>query len=74
MEKIRQELSDSNIGVGTFKQSYGSNPSEKQVLNINKEHIRRLLHKWGFSPKVPQKRRFVRTATLKKEKEISKKE
>ena len=52
------------------KTSYGSNPTEKGV-KYHKEHIRRLLHKWGFSPKVPQKR-FVRTATLKEKKKFKK--
>ncbi len=60
--KIRQELSDSNIGWDT-----------KQVMDLiqkrtgvkyHEEHIRRLLYQWGFSPKVPQKR-FVKTASKK---------
>jgi transposase len=36
----------------------------------NKQLLYRLLHKWGFSPKVPRKR-FVNTA-LKEEKNSSK--
>lgn len=60
--KIRQELSDSNIGWDT-----------KQVMDLiqkrtgvkyHEEHIRRLLYQWGFSPKVPLKR-FVKTASKK---------
>lgn len=71
MMAIRKELSDSNTGWDI-----------KQVMNLiqkrtgvkyHKEHIRRpLLHQWGFSPKVPQKR-FVRTAS-KEEKRGFKKE
>ncbi len=60
MLQIRQELSDSQSGWRV-----------KQVMNIIYEktgvryhevHVYRLLHKWGFSPKVPQKR-FVNTAS-----------
>ena len=58
--KVRKELSDSNTGWDI-----------KQVIDLiqkrtgvyyHKEHSRRLLHKWGFTPKVPQKR-FVNIAT-----------
>jgi putative transposase len=50
------------------------NPSgwkDKEIMNIicqstgvryHEVHIYRLLHKWGFKPKVPQKR-FVNTAS-----------
>lgn len=60
MMKVRKELSDSNTGWDT-----------KQVMDLvqkntgikyHREHIRRLLHQWGFSPKVPKKT-FVRRAT-----------
>jgi hypothetical protein len=34
-------------------------------------HIRRLLHKWGFKSKVPQKR-FARTATNEEKKGFKK--
>ncbi|MGB6595371.1 MAG: winged helix-turn-helix domain-containing protein [Candidatus Nitrosopolaris sp.] len=34
-------------------------------------HIYRLLHKWGFSPKVPRKR-FVNTASNKEKKQFKK--
>ncbi|MBA3978393.1 MAG: transposase [Nitrosopumilus sp.] len=69
MMEVRKELSDSNTGWDI-----------KQVMNLiqkktgvkyHKEHIRRLLHKWGFSPKVPQKR-FVRTASQKEKKSFKK--
>ena len=57
--KIKQELSENQSGW-----------EAKQVMDIihkktgvryHEVHIYRLLHKWGFSPKVPQKR-FVNTA------------
>ena len=69
MLKIKQELSENIAGW-----------QAKQVMDIiykntgvryHEVHIYRLLHKWGFSPKVPQKR-FVNTAS-KEEKEASKK-
>jgi transposase len=70
MLKIRQELSENPSGW-----------QAKQVMDIiykktgiryHEVHIYRLLHKWGFSPKVPQ-RRFVNAAS-KEEKETFKKE
>jgi putative transposase len=69
MIKIKQELSENNAGW-----------QAKQVMDIiykktgvryHEVHIYRLLHKWGFSAKVPQKR-FVNTAS-KQEKEAFKK-
>ena len=69
MIKIRQELSENKAGWQV-----------KQVMDIiykktgiryHEVHIYRLLHKWGFSPKVSQKR-FVNTAS-KEEKETFKK-
>lgn len=69
MEKIRHELSDSNIGWN-IKQVMDL-IQQKTGVKYHKEHIRRLLHKWGFSSKVPQKR-FVRTATLNEKKKFKK--
>lgn len=69
MLKIRQELSDNPSGWQV-----------KQVMDIiykktgvryHEVHVYRLMHKWGFSPKVPQKR-FVNTAS-NEEKEAFKK-
>jgi transposase len=60
MLRIRQELSGNPSGW-----------QAKEVMDIiykktgvryHEVHIYRLLHKWGFSPKVPQKR-FVNTAS-----------
>ena len=68
--EIRNELSENPSGWRV-----------KQIMNIIYErtgvryhevHIYRLLHKWGFSPKVPRKRLFVNIAS-KKEKEQFKK-
>jgi len=61
-DKIRKELSDSNTGGWGIKQVMDLIQKETGVYYHN-EHIRRLLHKWGFSPKVPQKKRFVNRAT-----------
>jgi putative transposase len=64
MIKVRKELSDNPSGWNA-----------KEVMNLIYErtgiryhevHIYRLLHKWGFSPKVPRMR-FV-NAALKQEK------
>ncbi len=44
---------------------------QKTGVKYHKEHIRRLLHKWGFSPKVSQKK-FVRTATMQEKKKSKK--
>ena len=69
MDKTRQELSGGNTGWDI-----------RQVMDLirkrtgvkdHKEHIRRLLHKWGFVPKVPQKR-FARTASQKGKKSFKK--
>ena len=54
--------------------------SAKEVMNIIYErtgviyhevHIYRLLHKWGFSPKVPRKR-FVNTTSNEEKKQFQK--
>ena len=65
ISKIRSELSENPSGW-----------KAKEIMNIIYErtgiryhevHIYRLLHKWGFSPKVPRKK-FVNTAASNKEK------
>ena len=69
MIKIRQELSENKAGW-----------QAKQVMDIiykktgvryHEIHIYRLLHKWRFSPNVPQKR-FVNTASKRRERDIQK--
>jgi transposase len=44
---------------------------EKTGIRYHEVHIYRLLHKWGFSPKVPRKR-FVNTASNKEKKQFQK--
>jgi transposase len=67
--EVRKELSENPSGWKV-----------KQIMNIIYErtgvryhevHIFRLLHKWGFSPKVPTKR-FVNTASNKEKKQFKK--
>jgi len=67
--EIKKELSENVAGW-----------QAKEVMNIVYErtgvryhevHIYRLLHKWGFSPKVPRKR-FVNTASNEEKKQFQK--
>jgi transposase len=67
--EIRKELSENPSGW-----------KAKEIMNIIYErtgiryhevHIYRLLHKWGFSPKVPRKR-FVNTASNEEKKQFQK--
>jgi transposase len=44
---------------------------EKIDIRYHEVHIYRLLHKWGFSPKVPRKR-FVNNASNKEKKQFKK--
>jgi putative transposase len=62
MIKIRQELTDSNTGWD-FRQVMDL-IYNKTGVRYHEVHIYRLLHKWGFKSKVPQKR-FVNTASAK---------
>ena len=68
-DKIRQELSDSKTGWD-FRQVI-SLIQKRTGVKYHEVHIRRLLHKWGFSPKAPQKR-FVRAATKEEKKDFKK--
>ncbi len=45
---------------------------EKTGVMYHEVHIYRLLHKWGFSPKVPEKR-FVNTASNEEKEAVQKK-
>jgi transposase len=65
IQKIRKELSDNQSGW-----------QAKEVMNViyqktgvlyHEVHIYRLLHEWGFSPKVPRMR-FVNAAASNQEK------
>lgn len=69
LSKIRTELSENRSGW-----------KAKEIMNIiyrktgiryHEVHIYRLLHKWGFSPKVPRKR-FVNTASYEEKKQFKK--
>ena len=69
ISKIRKDLSENPSGW-----------KAKEIMNIIYErtgiryhevHIYRILHKWGFSPKVPRKR-FVNTASNKEKKQFQK--
>jgi len=69
ISKIRSELSENPSGW-----------KAKEIMNIIYErtgiryhevHIYRLLHKWGFSPKVPRKR-FVNTTSNEEKKQFQK--
>jgi transposase len=44
---------------------------EKTGVRYHEVHIYRLLHEWGFSPKVPRKR-FINTASNKEKKQFKK--
>ncbi len=50
-----------------FHRSDGYHPKENSSVKYHQVHIHRLLHKWGFKLKIPQKR-FVRTTASQKEK------
>ena len=62
MIKIKQELAESNTGWD-FRQVMDL-IYKKTGVRYHEVHIYRLLHKWGFKSKVPQKR-FVNTASAK---------
>jgi putative transposase len=69
MIKIRQELADSNTGWD-FRQVMDL-IYKKTGVRYHEVHIYRLLHKWGFKSKIPQKR-FVNTASAKEKKSFKK--
>jgi putative transposase len=69
LSKIRRELSENPSG---WKAKEIMNIIHKKAgVRYHEVHVYRLLHKWGFKPKVPQ-RRFVNIAS-KEEKEAFKK-
>jgi transposase len=69
MIKIRKELADSHTGWD-FRQVMDL-IYKKTGVRYHEVHIYRLLHKWGFKSKVPQKR-FVNTASAKEKKRFKK--
>jgi putative transposase len=69
MIKVRKELEDSNTGWD-FRQVMEI-IQKRTNIKYHEVHIYRLLHKWGFSAKVPQKR-FVRAEASKEKKSFKK--
>ena len=69
MVKIRKELADSNTGWD-FRQVMDL-IYKKTGVRYHEVHIYRLLHKWGFKTKVPQKK-FVNTVSAKEKKTFKK--
>ena len=69
MIKIKQELAESNTGWD-FRQVMDL-IYKKTGVRYHEVHIYRLLHKWGFKSKVPQKR-FVNTASAKEKMKFKK--
>ena len=70
MIKIRQEMIE-NVSGGWQTKQVMDIIYKKTGIRYHEVHIYRLLHKWGFSSKVPHKR-FINTAS-KEEKETFKK-
>ena len=70
MVKIRQELVDSNTAGWDFRQVMDL-IYRKTGVRYHEVHIYRLLYKWGFKPKVPQKR-FVNSASVKEKRKFKK--
>ena len=62
MIKIKQEFAESNTGWDFRQVMYLI--YKKTAVIYHEVHIYRLLHKWGFKSKIPQKR-FVNTASAK---------
>ena len=69
MIQIKNELVDSNTGWD-FRQVMDL-IYNKTGVRYHEVHIYRLLHKWGFKSKVPQKR-FVNTASVKEKRKFKK--
>jgi transposase len=69
MVTIRQELADSNTGWD-FRQVMDL-IYKKTGVRYHEVHIYRLLHKWGFKSKVPQKK-FVNTVSTREKKRFKK--
>jgi len=69
MIQIRNELADSKTGWD-FRQVMDL-IYKKTGVRYNEVHIYRLLHKWGFKSKIPQKR-FVNVASVKDKRKFKK--
>ena len=69
MIQIKNELVDSNTGWD-FRQVLDL-IYRKTGVRYHEVHIYRLLHKWGFKSKVPQKR-FINSASVKDKRKFKK--
>jgi len=69
LSKIRTELSENPSGWKA--KEIMDIIHRKTAVKYHEVHVYRLLHKWGFSPKVPMKR-FVNTASNKEKKQFQK--
>ena len=69
MVKIQQQLAESNTGWD-FRQVMDL-IYKKTGVRYHEVHIYRILHKWGFKSKTPQKR-FVNTASKKDKRKFKK--
>ena len=67
--KIRTELSTSNTGWDT--KEVMDLIKKKTGVKYHEDHVRRLLHQWGFSLKAPEKK-FVKRASDKDIKDFKK--
>jgi transposase len=70
MLQIRQELLEDSKTGWDFRQVMDL-IYRKTGVRYHEVHIYRLLHKWGFKSKVPQKR-FVNTASVENKKKFKK--
>jgi transposase len=70
LSKIRSELSENPSGWKA-KEIMDNIIHKKAGVRYHEVHIYRLLHKWGFSPKVPRKK-FVNTASNEENKQFQK--
>ena len=69
LSKIRTELSENPSGWKA--KEIMDIIHRKTGIRYHEVHIYRLLHKWGFSPKVPRKR-FVNTTSNEEKKQFQK--
>ncbi|HET7390843.1 MAG TPA: helix-turn-helix domain-containing protein [Nitrososphaeraceae archaeon] len=69
LSKIRTELSENPSGWKA--KEIMDIIHRKTGIRYHEVHIYRLLHKWGFSPKVPRKK-FVNTASNEEKKQFQK--
>lgn len=69
LSRIRTELSENPSGWRA--KEIMNIIYEKTGIRYHEVHVYRLLHKWGFSPKVPRKR-FVNTASNEERRQFKK--